>query len=144
MDVLTSTFSNIWDLMILNPEDHIMKQVILLISLFSFLNIFFLFAGEADVIKVNVESQKKNTYVFNVTVFHKDTGWNHYANKWDIIGDNGVNYGTRVLHHPHVGEQPFTRSLSGVFIPDNVKKVSIRAHDSVHKYGGRQFTIELP
>jgi len=121
-----------------------MKRIILFVGLCFFLNSSSLFAGEADVIKVDIKLQKKNTYTFNVTVFHKDSGWNHYADKWDIIGDNGVNYGTRVLLHPHVGEQPFTRSLSGVNIPDGINKVSIRAHDSVHKYGGRQITIELP
>jgi hypothetical protein len=126
------------------PEDQIMKRIMLLISLYFLLNTVSLFAGEADVIKVDVKSQKKNTYAFSVTVFHKDSGWSHYADKWDIIGDNGVNYGTRVLLHPHVGEQPFTRSLSGVVIPDGVNKVTIRAHDSVHKYGGRQIAIELP
>ena len=45
---------------------------------------------------------------------------------------------------PHVNEQPFTRSLSNVVIPVGVKTVIIRAHDSVHEYGGKVITLELP
>lgn len=101
-------------------------------------------AGEADVIKVDVKKNKKGSFGFSVTVFHEDTGWDHYANKWDILGEKDVVYGTRILHHPHVGEQPFTRSLSGIEIPAKVKSVTIRAHDSVHGYGGKVITVELP
>jgi hypothetical protein len=102
------------------------------------------FAGEADVIKVNIDKTSDNSYRFSVTILHKDTGWSHYANKWDIIDEKGTVIGTRVLHHPHVDEQPFTRNLSGVKIPDYVKTVTIRAHDLVHKYGGKHISIELP
>jgi len=102
------------------------------------------FAGEADVVEVKVSKSGKNSYNFTVTVLHKDTGWKHYANKWDIIDEKGIILGTRVLHHPHVEEQPFTRSLSGVEIPDNIKAVKVRAYDSVHEYGGKVVSIKLP
>jgi hypothetical protein len=46
--------------------------------------------------------------------------------------------------HPHENEQPFTRSLTGVAIPDGVTEVTIRAHDSVDGYGGKEFTVALP
>ena len=102
------------------------------------------FAGEADVIDVQVTQSGARTYTFDVTLSHKDTGWEHYANKWDIIDENKVLLGTRILHHPHVNEQPFTRSLSGVEIPENIKTVTIRAHDSVHEYGGKVVEVKLP
>jgi hypothetical protein len=101
-------------------------------------------AGEADVVKVAAQKAGKNTYHFNVTVSHADTGWDHYANKWDVVGKDGTVYGTRILHHPHVDEQPFTRSLSGIEIPDEIKTVTVRAHDSVHKYGGKVISVDLP
>jgi hypothetical protein len=50
---------------------------------------------------------------------------------------------TRILHHPHVNEQPFTRSLGGVMIPADISAVTVRAHDSVHGYGGKTLTIQL-
>ena len=102
------------------------------------------FSGEADVIEAKVKKSGQNTYTFTVTVLHKDTGWQHYANKWDITDTNGEFLGTRILHHPHVNEQPFTRSLSGVEIPGNISTVKVRAHDSVHEYGGKTVTIQLP
>jgi len=52
--------------------------------------------------------------------------------------------GVRELAHPHVNEQPFTRSLGGVEIPDGVQEVTIRARDSVHGYGGAELSVELP
>ena len=102
------------------------------------------FAGEADVLNVNASKGPGNTYSFEVTVEHADTGWDHYADKWDILDDAGNVLGTRVIYHPHVDEQPFTRRLSGVEIPESIKKVTIRAHDSVHGYGGRDYIVELP
>ena len=101
-------------------------------------------AGEADVVKVDARKMGDNTYHFSVTVSHADTGWDHYANKWDVVGKDGTVYGTRVLYHPHVDEQPFTRSLPGVVIPAGVKTVTVRAHDTVHKYGGKVFSLDLP
>ncbi len=109
---------------------------------FSFLTLSH--AGEADVNSVEARKLNNDTWHFSVTVFHADTGWKHYANKWDVVGEDATVYGTRILHHPHVNEQPFTRSLSGVEIPDRVKNVIVRAHDSVHKYGGKAVSLELP
>ncbi len=102
------------------------------------------FAGEADVIDVQVSKSDTKTYTFEVTISHKDTGWEHYANKWEILGGNEEILGTRILHHPHVNEQPFTRTLSGVEIPKSIKTVTIRAHDSEHGYGGKVVRVELP
>ncbi len=102
------------------------------------------YAGEADVVDVSVKQSGKNIYSFSVTVRHADEGWDHYANKWDVVAPDGTVLGTRVLYHPHVDEQPFTRSLSGVNIPDTVGTVSVRAHDSVHEYGGKTATVNVP
>ena len=101
-------------------------------------------AGEADVIAVEVEKQEDQLYTFDVTVSHADAGWDHYANSWEIVGSDGVGYGSRTLHHPHVDEQPFTRSMSGIKIPANVKTITVRAHDSIHEYGGAIMTIAVP
>lgn len=102
------------------------------------------YGGEADVIEVKVVKSGEDTYQFQVTVLHDDEGWKHYANKWDIVAPDGTVLGTRTLYHPHVGEQPFTRSLSGVKIPKTISTVTIRAHDSVHEYGGKAVTVDVP
>ena len=100
-------------------------------------------AGEADVIKGEAHREADGRWNFDVAVRHADSGWNHYADKWDVVGPDGRVIATRTLLHPHEDEQPFTRSLSGVAIPDAVSVVTIRAHDSVHGYGGRSIDVRL-
>ncbi len=101
-------------------------------------------AGEADVEAATAKRAGNGTWTFDVTVRHADEGWDHYANRWDVIAPDGTVLGSRTLFHPHENEQPFTRSLAGVSVPDEVKTVTIRAHDSVHGDGGRQFTLTQP
>ena len=101
-------------------------------------------AGEADVEKVRISKERVGIYRFDVTVRHADAGWKHYADKWDVVAPGGKILGTRVLLHPHELEQPFTRSLSGVRIPRGVSRVTVRAHDKVHGYGGEVVTVEVP
>ena len=99
-------------------------------------------AGEADVVDVRV-TQRGESYNFAVTVRHADAGWDHYADKWDVVTPDGKVIGTRVLAHPHDNEQPFTRSLGGVRIPAGMAKVRVRAHDKVHGYGGREMDVDM-
>ena len=100
-------------------------------------------AGEADVVKVAVAESAPGSFRFDVSVRHGDEGWDHYADKWEVLAPDGRGLGTRVLLHPHVGEQPFTRSLGGVAIPEDIDRVILRAHDSVHGLGGAEITVEL-
>jgi hypothetical protein len=102
------------------------------------------YAGEADVVQVKVVISGERTYRFDVTVLHGDTGWDHYADQWEILAPDGEILGTRKLLHPHVNEQPFTRSLSGIRISNDIQQVSVRAHDSVHAFGGKVMTLDLP
>ncbi len=116
------------------------------LKLLSFLLVFTsstLYANEADVINVKVRLNSDRSYHFDVTIKHNDEGWNHYVNKWDIVSPDGKVIATRVLHHPHVNEQPFTRSLFSVKIPNNIKQVTVRAYDSVHHYGGLEQDVAL-
>lgn len=101
-------------------------------------------AGEADVVAATATKSADGTYQFNVTVAHDDTGWDHYANVWQVIGPDGAVLGERELLHPHVEEQPFTRSLTGVKIPADVHTVTIRAGDLVHGFGGVEVVLDLP
>ena len=100
-------------------------------------------AGEADVIAAEA-ARTGSGYRFDVTIGHADTGWDHYADRFEVLAPDGTVLGTRVLYHPHVEEQPFTRSLSGVSVPDGVTEVTVRAHDKVHGHGGREATVALP
>lgn len=100
-------------------------------------------ADEADVVRVEV-TRAGDGFRFDVTVRHADTGWDHYADAWDVVAPDGSVLGTRTLLHPHENEQPFTRSLSGVVVPAGITEVVVRAHDSVDGYGGAELTVTLP
>ncbi|MCH7555139.1 MAG: hypothetical protein IIC08_03985 [Proteobacteria bacterium] len=101
-------------------------------------------AGEVDVVDVVVRQSAAGVYRFDVTLRHADSGWDHYADAWEIRDGDGAVLATRVLVHPHVDEQPFTRSLGGVRLPDSLKAVTIAGHDSEHGYGGMEMTVDLP
>lgn len=92
------------------------------------------FAGPPEVVEA-AATKSGDTWHFAVTIRHGDTGWDHYADGWGVYLADGTELGFRKLLHPHVNEQPFTRALSGVLIPDGVTKVIIRPHDSVDGWG---------
>lgn len=93
---------------------------------------------------VSVTSQKSGgSWRFDVTIAHPDTGWDHYADGWRVLDMDGNELGMRVLHHPHVTEQPFTRSLSGVAIPAGTTQVQIQARCSVDGWSDDTVTVSL-
>ncbi|RUA17989.1 MAG: hypothetical protein DSY55_01095 [Clostridia bacterium] len=104
----------------------------------------------ADVEFVKAVQSTDGTWTFQVTVQHPDTGWDDYADGWDVVTPDGrvlkvtpeASF-TRLLLHPHVGEQPFTRSQSGIRIPEGVTSVTVRAHSLVRGFGGREITLDI-
>jgi hypothetical protein len=106
--------------------------------------------ANADVTFVRAVEGADGTWTFHVTVEHPDTGWEDYADGWDVVTPDGevINPDTsteftRLLLHPHENEQPFTRSQSGIAIPDSVTAVTVRAHDLVDGWGGREVMVDL-
>jgi hypothetical protein len=88
-----------------------------------------------------VESVTVSGDRFNVTLSHPDTGWDHYADGWEVLDAEGNSLGVRELAHPHVTEQPFTRSLSGVKIPEGVTVVYVRARCNVDGWSDELFEV---
>jgi hypothetical protein len=106
--------------------------------------------ANADVEYVRAVQASDGTWTFHVTVRHPDTGWEDYADGWDVLTPDGTilkpdssSPFTRLLLHPHESEQPFTRSQSGILIPPDVTQVRVRAHDLVDGYGGREVMVDL-
>lgn len=97
--------------------------------------------AEPPVVEVVDASQSGSGWRFDVTLTHPDTGWDHYADGWRVETETGEVLGTRVLAHPHETEQPFTRSLSGVVLPDGTTTVRIRTKCIVD--GWSQDTVEV-
>ncbi len=75
--------------------------------------------------------QRGDSWTFDVTISHHDTGWGNYADAWRIVDLNGKELGLRNLAHPHEHEQPFTRSLSNVKIPDDLTEEGVQTRDTV-------------
>ncbi|MFK8084079.1 MAG: hypothetical protein AB8B97_27665 [Granulosicoccus sp.] len=101
------------------------------------------YAGEADVVGGRITALGDGRYQIDATVEHTDEGWDHYADRWDVLSPDGKVLGVRELAHPHVNEQPFTRSLT-LEIPSGIKSVILRANDSVHGLGGKTFELQIP
>jgi hypothetical protein len=102
-------------------------------------------AGPATVLTATATPMADaRTVRIDATVAHQDTGWDHYADAWRVETTDGVMLGMRELLHPHVHEQPFTRSLSGVVVPPGASVLIVRARDSVHGWGETTATIALP
>ena len=106
--------------------------------------------ADADVTFVRAAQETDGTWTFHVTVEHPDTGWEDYADGWDVVTPDGQvikrdagDAFTRELLHPHVNEQPFTRSQSGLTLPDSVEQVTVRAHDLLDGFGGREVVVDL-
>ncbi|WP_127113580.1 hypothetical protein [Shimia sediminis] len=99
--------------------------------------------ADAPVVEDVRASHSGTSWRFDVTLTHPDTGWDHYADGWRVELPSGEVLGVRELLHPHVTEQPFTRSLSGVAIPDDTKTLHIRARDNVDGWAEDVFILQL-
>jgi len=106
--------------------------------------------ADADVTFVSATQTGEEEWLFSVTVAHPDTGWEDYADGWDVVLPDGTvakpdpdSPFTRLLLHPHENEQPFTRSQSGIRIPSGVNTVTVRAHDIVDGFGGQEVAVDL-
>ena len=94
---------------------------------------------------VDVDLQTRGgAYTVHVTLAHPDTGWDHYADGWEMRDEAGKSLGLRILHHPHVKEQPFTRALSGVEIPDGTRGVFIVPRCSVDGWAETATRVDVP
>ncbi len=92
---------------------------------------------------VRAEQASDGTWTFAVTLSHGDTGWDDYVDGWHVETADGAILGTRILLHPHVDEQPFTRSLSDVTLGEGVDEIFIRPHDLVSGYGVDPLRVPL-
>lgn len=112
------------------------------LTLMGFLLTTSVFANDVDIIKV-VLTNYTGTWRADVTLKHADSGWDHYADAWRIVDSNGNEIGKRTLYHPHVNEQPFTRSLSSFHVPKDKKIIFVEAHDLKHGWSPKRVKINM-
>ncbi|MBB4930764.1 hypothetical protein F4561_001584 [Lipingzhangella halophila] len=97
-----------------------------------------------DVREVEVEEGSGGTVDLAVTISSPYDTPERYADGWRVKGPDDTVYGEHELAHDHQNEQPFTRTQSGVRIPDGVDEVVVEGRDSEHGYGGATETVEVP
>ena len=100
-------------------------------------------ANEVDITEVKAKQQKDKLWRFDVTLKHDDKDWDHYANEWQILAPDNKILGTRTLYHPHVNEQPFTRSLHSIKISADINLVRVIAKDTVHGLSTKVIEVDL-
>jgi hypothetical protein len=100
--------------------------------------------ADVPVVEAANAAPSANGWRIDVTLRHPDTGWDHYADGWEVLAPDGTSLGLRELVHPHETEQPFTRSLTGVTIPDGLDHVMIRARCLVDGWGPASYRVDLP
>lgn len=99
------------------------------------------YAGDVQIIDVLVK-QRGQSWNIRVMLQHEDTGWEHYADAWRVVAEDGKVLGKKLFQGPHVEEQPFARSLN-LKIPRSIHKFYIEAHDSVHGWSINKVHINL-
>jgi hypothetical protein len=97
-----------------------------------------------DVVSVRVSARGADRFDFDATISSPYDTPQRYADAFRAMSKDGTVFGERILFHDHAGEQPFTRDLYSVTIPNTTREVVIQARDKRYGYGGRTVTVALP
>ena len=99
----------------------------------------------ADVVGVRVVERSAGVFDFDVTVSSPYDTPERYADGFRVTSADGRRvFGVRPLGHDHAGEQPFTRDLYGVKVPEGVSKVVVQSRDRRYGWGGGTQVVALP
>jgi hypothetical protein len=96
-----------------------------------------------DVVGAVATQDQAGSWTFSVTLSSPYDSPGRYADSWRVRNAEGIVYGERFLTHDHANEQPFTRSQSGIRIPDTVSEVIIEGRDQLYGWGGTTLTLTL-
>ncbi len=96
-----------------------------------------------DVLEATAQQDGDGTWTFAATLSSPYDTADRYADAWRVVGPDGTVYGIRELLHDHAAEQPFTRSQSGIEIPDDVDVVTVEGRDQISGWGGATVEVQL-
>ncbi len=96
-----------------------------------------------DVREAELESSGDDTWTLSVTISSPYDSPERYADGWRVLAPNGDVLGKHELMHDHADEQPFTRSQSGLEIPQDVQEITVEGRDLENGYGGETVTIPV-
>ncbi len=97
-----------------------------------------------EITDVSATKASDGTWTIEVTVSSPYDSPDQYADAWRVLDQDGNELGIRELAHDHASEQPFTRDLTGLVIPEDVKKISVEGRDSVNGWSGETYLLSLP
>lgn len=82
------------------------------------------------------------SWTFEMTVSSPYNSPERYADGWRITAGDQV-FDEKTLTHDHAAQQPFTRSQTGVRIPDDVSSVTVEGGDLRNGSGGSALEVSL-
>ncbi|NNE73738.1 MAG: hypothetical protein HKN26_08755 [Acidimicrobiales bacterium] len=97
-----------------------------------------------DVLEVVVEPRDDGLFWIYTTMSSPYDSADRYADAWRVLAPDGTELGVRVLAHDHAAEQPFTRSLRDVAIPDDITEITVEGRDQLSGWGGGTVTVPVP
>jgi hypothetical protein len=97
-----------------------------------------------DVVAVKVRASGPNLFDFDVTISSPYDSPSRYADGFRVYTTANRVLGERKLWHDHQNEQPFTRDLYSVAIPEGLKAALVQARDQKYGYGGKAVEVTLP
>lgn len=97
-----------------------------------------------DIVDVEITPAGQGTFDLAVTVSSPYDTPERYADGWRVLAPDGTTLGTHTLLHDHAGEQPFTRTQTGVQIPQDVSQATVEGRDQRYGYGGGTITVDVP
>ncbi len=100
-------------------------------------------AAHPDVTAVEIAADGE-TYTLDVTMSSPYDSPQRYADGWRVLDEEGDVLGEKELTHDHASEQPFTRSQTGLEIPEDVMTVTVEGRDSENGYGGGTVEATVP
>ena len=128
----------------LHPTECYLSQMLKLTTCLALLCTSTAAIADAPTITKVEASRAGMGWRFDVTLAHPDTGWEHFADGWELVDTGGNRIAYRELMHPHVEEQPFTRSLRNVMLPDGMRTIWVRAHCSKSGWSAPAIEVSLP
>ncbi|MGF1473443.1 MAG: hypothetical protein ACFB50_17110 [Rubrobacteraceae bacterium] len=97
-----------------------------------------------DVKEAELESTGENTWSLSVTISSPYDSPERYADGWRVLAPDGTVLGKHELMHDHANEQPFTRTQTGLEIPQDVQEITVEGRDLKNGYGGETVTVDVP
>lgn len=95
-----------------------------------------------DIVDASATQGGDGTWTFEVTVSSPYDSPERYADGWRVTAGDQV-FGEKTLAHDHAAQQPFTRTQTGVEIPDDVSSVTVEGRDLSNGYGGSTRKVNL-